>query len=258
MKGYKATEDNMKCRDYQYKLGKSYEAKGKISLCENGFHFCEKLEDVYKHYAIGSRVFEIEAEGEIIKGDDKNVCSKITFIRELSYEEKMGNVGICNLGTFNEGNHNTGNYNVGLTNVGEDNWGNGNYGFSNRGDGNVGADNNGCSNKGMDNRGKSNIGFNNTGDWNIGRFNTGDKNIGLFNINGACGFLCQTSKIMVFDEPADITLEELKSYISEIKRAMLGNEYSLERIKEIPNYTDEKWNNLLEAWEKERRKGVEK
>ena len=41
MKVYKATDKDMKCREFQYELGKAAEVKGDIELCERGLHACE-------------------------------------------------------------------------------------------------------------------------------------------------------------------------------------------------------------------------
>ena len=46
MKVYKATDKDMKCRGFQYELGKTAEVKGDIELCENGLHACEMPLDV--------------------------------------------------------------------------------------------------------------------------------------------------------------------------------------------------------------------
>lgn len=64
MKVYKATDKNMKCRGFQYELGKTAEVEGDIELCEKGLHACEMPLDVLGYYAPGdgSRYFEAELE----------------------------------------------------------------------------------------------------------------------------------------------------------------------------------------------------
>ena len=64
MKVYKATDKDMKCRGFQYELGKTAEVDGDIELCENGLHACEMPLDVLGYYAPGdcSRYFEAELE----------------------------------------------------------------------------------------------------------------------------------------------------------------------------------------------------
>ena len=44
IKGYKATEQDLTCRGFQYEIGKTYKMDGYIELCERGFHFCEKID----------------------------------------------------------------------------------------------------------------------------------------------------------------------------------------------------------------------
>lgn len=65
VEGYKATDADMKCRDYQYMLGVQHDMPegAKISECESGFHLCLKLEDVFKYYSIGenNRFFKVKA-----------------------------------------------------------------------------------------------------------------------------------------------------------------------------------------------------
>lgn len=65
VEGYKGTDKDMKCRGYQYELGKrfdiSYDAE--IEECVRGFHLCLHLKDVYDHYSIGKghRFFKVKA-----------------------------------------------------------------------------------------------------------------------------------------------------------------------------------------------------
>ncbi|MGP1530018.1 MAG: DUF7666 domain-containing protein [Treponema sp.] len=117
MIGYKGFEQDLTCRGFQFEVGKEYEEKGEIALCERGFHFCPRLIDVDKWYSLKkSRVCEIEASGTIIDSSDgKSVCSSIKIMRELSKEEVLrlanvgnGNSGNCNSGLFCTCNHSAG------------------------------------------------------------------------------------------------------------------------------------------------------
>ena len=88
MKTYKATDKNMKCRDFQYELGKTAEVDGDIELCENGLHACEMPLDVLGYYAPGdgSRYFEAELEDvsdEMHSDDTKRVGKKLTLSAEI-------------------------------------------------------------------------------------------------------------------------------------------------------------------------------
>ena len=88
MKVYKATDKDMKCRGFQYELGKASEVKGDIELCKNGLHACEMPLDVLGYYAPGdgSRYFEAELEDvsdEKRSDDTKRVGKKLTLSAEI-------------------------------------------------------------------------------------------------------------------------------------------------------------------------------
>nr|DAJ45350.1 MAG TPA: hypothetical protein [Caudoviricetes sp.] len=78
----------MKCRGFQYELGKTAEVAGDIELCEKGLHACEMPLDVLGYYAPGdgSRYFEAELEdvSDEKPGDDtKRVGKKLTLSAEI-------------------------------------------------------------------------------------------------------------------------------------------------------------------------------
>ena len=88
MKVYKATDKDMKCRGFQYELGKMAEVEGDIELCKNGLHACEMPLDVLGYYAPGdgSRYFEAELEdasSEKCRDDTKCVGKKLTLSAEI-------------------------------------------------------------------------------------------------------------------------------------------------------------------------------
>lgn len=63
--GYKGTEKDMKCRDYQYEFGKLHQMPddSNIKDCESGFHLCLNMNDVRSYYKVGAshRYFEVQA-----------------------------------------------------------------------------------------------------------------------------------------------------------------------------------------------------
>ena len=63
--GYKGTEKNMMCRDYQYEMGKLHVMPDdeEIIDCRSGFHLCLNMKDVTRYYEIGNgrRYFEVQA-----------------------------------------------------------------------------------------------------------------------------------------------------------------------------------------------------
>lgn len=96
MKGYKGFNEDLTCHGFQYEVGNIYEIEGKPLICKRGFHFCEKLEDVFEYYDIAydnenekfsKRFCEVEALGDIITKYNKSCTNKIKIIRELSEKD---------------------------------------------------------------------------------------------------------------------------------------------------------------------------
>ena len=87
MKGYKGFNKDLKCRDFQYEIGKEFETDNAV-LCEKGFHFCENPHDVFAYYGAGdnNRFCYIEAEdvSDEKKEDSKRTCKKIKITDEIS------------------------------------------------------------------------------------------------------------------------------------------------------------------------------
>ena len=96
MKSYKGFDKKLKCRDFQYEIGKEYEMDGEIKVCSRGFHACESPFDVFDHYTmIDSRFCEVEQDGNISKEDrGTKICSsKIKIKAELKLAD-MINLGV--------------------------------------------------------------------------------------------------------------------------------------------------------------------
>lgn len=82
VEGYKGTDKDMKCRNYQFSTNKQYDipACEKIEDCKSGFHLCLNLKDVFNYYSIGNgnRFFRVRALvrkkdfEEYCLGDNKN------------------------------------------------------------------------------------------------------------------------------------------------------------------------------------------
>ena len=92
MKAYKGFDKDLKCRGFQFEIGKTYTMmEGEpVKLCKRGFHACEKPLDCFGYYAPGlSRYCEVEladVSGER-SGDSKRVAKTITIIKELTKDE---------------------------------------------------------------------------------------------------------------------------------------------------------------------------
>ena len=92
--GYKGFDKNLKCRDMQYEVGKTYkmEQGKKLKCCpdspnQGGLHFCENPLDVFNYYTpADSRFATVKSEGDIDKhGDDSKVAtSKLHIEAEIS------------------------------------------------------------------------------------------------------------------------------------------------------------------------------
>ena len=91
IRSYKGFDKDMKCRGYQYEVGKDYEQNGPIKCCNNGFHACEFPLNVFGYYAPGnnSRYCTVTQSGSIDKNDDdsKVASSKIHIETEIGINE---------------------------------------------------------------------------------------------------------------------------------------------------------------------------
>ena len=203
MIGYKAFDMELKCRGFQFEVGKTYDtgiADEKLELCTKSvFHFCREInmiECVSGYKLSKSRVCEVVAEGSVVSSDDgKFGTNRIMILRELTREEieKYGN---CNSGNRNSGNSNSGNWNSGNWNSGDCNSGN-----SNSGDWNSGNWNSGNWNSGDCNSGNSNSGDWNSGNRNSGNWNSGNSNSGYFNVDSPL--------VRIFGKETDVKKEDI-------------------------------------------------
>ena len=84
MKAYKGFDKDLKCRDFQYEVGKEYETDSAIP-CETGFHACENPLAVWDYYppCDGNRFCEVEQSGEIKTEGNKSVSTKIKVNAEI-------------------------------------------------------------------------------------------------------------------------------------------------------------------------------
>lgn len=91
----KATNENMTCREFQYKIGKWYHLDN-AALCECGFHYVKNVFDVFSYYygKIGDtvRFFKVRTKGTSRKRskDSKRVCTDICLYKEItSYKDLL-------------------------------------------------------------------------------------------------------------------------------------------------------------------------
>ena len=86
IKTYKGFDKDLKCRGFQYEIGKEYEEE-KASACNCGFHACEMPIEVLKYYEPGkqSRYCEVEQDGDLSRhsADSKVASTKIKIGAEI-------------------------------------------------------------------------------------------------------------------------------------------------------------------------------
>ena len=85
MKCFKGFDKDLKCRDFQYEIGKEY-SEEKADICNYGFHACEFPMDVFNYYPPSdSRYCEVELEANNQKSSDdsKRVGKKISVKAEI-------------------------------------------------------------------------------------------------------------------------------------------------------------------------------
>lgn len=104
VEGYKGTDKDMKCRDFQYELGMQYDMPEdqEIQKCASGFHLCLYLRDVFNYYNVGcgNRFFKVKALVRKIDKEsylssnyffgnysNKLAAKSIIFISELTCDE---------------------------------------------------------------------------------------------------------------------------------------------------------------------------
>ena len=110
--GVKGFDLNLKCRDYQFEVGKTHKEKS-AKCCKSGFHFCENPLDVFGYYPPGeSRFCIVEGSGDIDReGDDSKVsCTELKVVREIQPFEFADLAKEYILKNVTDEKSNTGNY----------------------------------------------------------------------------------------------------------------------------------------------------
>ena len=84
MKCYKGFDKDLKCRGFQYEIGKEYEEDA-ADICHKGFHACENPMDVFGYYnPADSRYCKVDLDAnEQTEEDSKRVGKKIKIETEI-------------------------------------------------------------------------------------------------------------------------------------------------------------------------------
>ena len=96
IKSYKGFDKDMKCRDFQYEVGKEYNMDGEIKCCNRGFHACKSPMEVWGYYdMLNSRFAEVEQSGKIEKEENSTkVCSSHIKIKAELKLADIINIGV--------------------------------------------------------------------------------------------------------------------------------------------------------------------
>ncbi|EHE5637831.1 hypothetical protein JMS06_004278, partial [Salmonella enterica] len=85
---FKGFNENLKCRDFQFEIGKTFHHDGKVEACGSGFHACECPFDAFSYYSpADSRFAETISFGITDReedGDTKIASASITIKAELT------------------------------------------------------------------------------------------------------------------------------------------------------------------------------
>jgi hypothetical protein len=83
--GFKGFDKDLKCRDFQYKIGEEFSQQENIGLCDSGFHFCEMPLNVFSYYPLqnGNRYASVIGKGKVKSDEGKSVTDKIFISSEI-------------------------------------------------------------------------------------------------------------------------------------------------------------------------------
>ncbi len=111
---YKGFDKDLKCRGFQFEVGKTYSVEGDVVPCENGFHACKSPQDVFEYYPPASRFCKVLLSGSVKYKDNKAASQSITILEEISLVDYITAISqsISDSCKKEGSNHTTDNYGV--------------------------------------------------------------------------------------------------------------------------------------------------
>jgi len=70
------------------RVGETHEHAGPLAICRSGLHASERIIDALK-YAPGPMLYRVRCSGEIVRGEDKLVCSRREYLAGLDATEML-------------------------------------------------------------------------------------------------------------------------------------------------------------------------
>ncbi len=91
----KGFDRDLKCRGFEFEVGKTYEHEGDVEICASGFHAVENPMDLMGYYmpmVDGNRVATVAQSGKIARHDeDSKIASAILSVRaEITFPDFVG------------------------------------------------------------------------------------------------------------------------------------------------------------------------
>ena len=89
MKYYKFLDAGLKSHNGEqvWKIGEWYETKGKLNICNNGFHCSKKIGQAFS-YVRGEILALVETKGDEIVQDDKSCHEKMRIVKAWKWQKK--------------------------------------------------------------------------------------------------------------------------------------------------------------------------